>query len=101
VANKVRHPGEVIREDILPNTGLGITKAAAVLGVGRFALSALLNEQSELSLEMALRIEKAFKYPMRDLMLAQLEWSIEKTRKRRKALGVRRFTMPQIASASA
>ena len=39
---------------------LTITKAAAILGVTRTALSALINCRSALSPEMALRIEKAF-----------------------------------------
>lgn len=51
------HPASILREDVLPALGLGVTEAAAQLGVSRVALSRLLNERAALSPEMALRIE--------------------------------------------
>lgn len=57
--NKMRpiHPGEVLREDVLPALGLSVTHAAAQLGVTRAALSRVLNGRAAISPEMALRIE--------------------------------------------
>lgn len=52
------HPGEILREDILPALGLSVTEAAAALGVTRVALSRVLNGHAAISSEMALRIEK-------------------------------------------
>ena len=52
------HPGETLREDVLPALGLTITDAAAQLGVTRAALSRVLNERAAVSPEMALRIEQ-------------------------------------------
>jgi addiction module HigA family antidote len=52
------HPGEVLREDVLPHLGLTVTDAAAALGVTRPALSRVLNGQAAISTEMALRLEK-------------------------------------------
>ena len=52
------HPGETLREDVLPALGLTVTDAAAQLGVTRAALSRVLNERAAISLEMALRIEQ-------------------------------------------
>lgn len=51
------HPGEVLREDILPALGLTVTQAAAQLGVTRAALSRVLNGRAAISPEMALRLE--------------------------------------------
>jgi addiction module HigA family antidote len=51
------HPGETLREDVLPALGLTITEAAKQLGVTRAALSRVLNERAAISPEMALRLE--------------------------------------------
>ena len=51
------HPGETLREDILPALGLTVTKAAEQLNVSRPALSRVLNGHAAISPEMALRIE--------------------------------------------
>jgi len=51
------HPGETLREDVLPELGLTVTQAAEQLGVTRVALSRVLNERAGVSPEMALRIE--------------------------------------------
>ena len=52
------HPGETIRDDILPALGLTVTEAAAQLGVARPSLSRVLNGRAAISPEMALRLEK-------------------------------------------
>lgn len=51
------HPGETLREDVLPALGLTVTDAAAQLGVTRAALSRVLNARAAISPEMALRLE--------------------------------------------
>lgn len=51
------HPGETLREDILPALGLSVTQAAEQLGVTRSALSRVLNRRAAISPEMALRLE--------------------------------------------
>ncbi len=53
-----RHPGETLREDVLPALGLSVTDAAVQLGVTRAALSRVLNGQAGISPEMALRLER-------------------------------------------
>ena len=57
---KPPHPGEIIREDILPDLGLTVLQLAAHLQVARNAASRLLNEKSSVSLEMAVRLGQAF-----------------------------------------
>ena len=50
------HPGEVLREAL---SDISVTDAAKHLGVGRVALSRLLNGATGISPEMALRLSKA------------------------------------------
>lgn len=52
------HPGETLREDVLPALGLTVTEAADQLGVTRPALSRVLNGRAAVSPEMALRLEQ-------------------------------------------
>ena len=54
------HPGEFIREDILPALSMTIEDLARHLSVSRVALSELVNERRAVSLEMAQRLGKAF-----------------------------------------
>jgi len=51
------HPGETLRDDVLPALGLSVTKAAEQLNVSRAALSRVLNGRAGISPEMALRLE--------------------------------------------
>ena len=53
------HPGTHIKQSILPEE-LSVKKAAEMIGVGRPALSNLLNGRAALSPDMAMRFEKAF-----------------------------------------
>jgi antitoxin HigA-1 len=85
------HPGEIIREDVIGDLGLSVTDAARLLGVGRPALSAVLNERASLSPEMALRLEKAFGVSMDLLLKMQLQFDIAHVRKAAKAMKVRKY----------
>ena len=51
------HPGETLREDVLPALGLSVTGAAMQLRVTRAALSRVINGRAAISPEMALRLE--------------------------------------------
>ncbi|QVL48872.1 MAG: HigA family addiction module antidote protein [Thiocapsa sp.] len=51
------HPGETLRDDVLPELGLTVTEAARQLGVTRAALSRVLNGRAAISPDMALRLE--------------------------------------------
>lgn len=52
------HPGETLRDDILPALGLSVTQAADQLCVARPTLSKVLNGRAAISPEMAIRLEK-------------------------------------------
>jgi addiction module HigA family antidote len=54
------HPGGIIRRQCLEPLGLTVTEAAAGLGVTRQTLSDLLNERAGVSVDMAIRLAKAF-----------------------------------------
>jgi addiction module HigA family antidote len=85
------HPGELLKEEVLAPLGLSVTAAADILGVGRPALSAVLNGKASLSPEMALRAEKAFGISMELLLKMQLQYDIAETRKNAGRLKVARF----------
>lgn len=50
------HPGEILKEDVLPELGLSVTEAAAALGVSRVTLSRVLNGRAAISADMAIRL---------------------------------------------
>ncbi|MEQ1693965.1 MAG: HigA family addiction module antitoxin [Gemmatimonas sp.] len=54
------HPGEMLREDFLPEYGLSVTALAAAAGVSRQSMNELLRERRALTPEMALRLGKLF-----------------------------------------
>ncbi|CAJ1784617.1 HigA family addiction module antidote protein [Aeromonas veronii] len=70
---EARHPGERIKTEVFP-AKMSVTKAAELIGVGRPALSNLLNGKASLSTEMATRIEKVFGVPREDLLEMQAQY---------------------------
>jgi antitoxin HigA-1 len=84
-------PGDFIRTEIIEPSGLSVTAAAAALHVSRPALSSLLNGRSDLSGEMALRIEKAFGVKMDTLKRMQTSYDVVHTRARENEVRVRRL----------
>ena len=62
VKRKIRptHPGEMLREDFLPEYGLTVSTLARELGVSRQTVNELLRERRALSPEMAIRLGRFF-----------------------------------------
>ena len=54
------HPGRLFRNTYLTQLELSVSECAKLLGVSRQALYNFINERSSLSVEMALRIGRAF-----------------------------------------
>lgn len=54
------HPGEILREDFVPDYDLSVSGLASALGVSRQSVNELLRERRALSPEMALRLAKLF-----------------------------------------
>jgi antitoxin HigA-1 len=85
------HPGEILKDDVLAELGLSVAKAAQILGVGRPALSAVLNGRASLSPEMALRFEKAFGVSMELMLKMQMQYDIARTRKVARSIKVQKW----------
>ena len=85
------HPGDFVRTEIIEELGLTVTKAAEILGVRRATLSDLLNGNSTLSPEMALRIEKAFDVNMEMLLRMQAWYDASQMRAQSHKVSVERY----------
>jgi addiction module HigA family antidote len=60
IKRRPTHPGEILREDFLPDYGLSVTALAEAIGVSRQSVNELLRERRSLSPEMALRLARLF-----------------------------------------
>lgn len=85
------HPGDFIRAEILEELGLSVAKGARILGVGRQALSDLVNGHHRLTPEMALRIEKAFGLDMETMLRMQAWYDARRMRERAAEIDVPRY----------
>lgn len=54
------HPGEMLREDFLPDYGLTVSGLAKAIGVSRQTVNEVLRERRAVSPEMALRLSRLF-----------------------------------------
>ncbi len=54
------HPGELLREDVLPALGRPKTEIARLLGISRQTLYDILNEKQPVTPAMALRLARMF-----------------------------------------
>jgi addiction module HigA family antidote len=84
------HPGEHIKNKVLPK-GLSVKKAAELLGVGRPALSNLLNGKAALTPEMAMRVEKGFGANAQELLALQTAYDEFQSREQAKEMAVRTY----------
>jgi addiction module HigA family antidote len=84
------HPGLYIKDQVFP-AGLSVKAAAELLGVGRPALSNLLNGNAALSPEMALRLEKTFGASQQELLQMQAQFDQNQTRTRDQSIAVRAY----------
>ena len=84
------HPGTFIREHVIP-TGMSVTDAAKRLGVGRPALSNLLNGNSSLSPNMAVRLKKSFGADRQELLDIQAEFDRYNRQGEEKSIAARTY----------
>ncbi len=91
VSGLVLHPGVFVREEILDELDLSVSKAADILGVRRATLSDLTNGKAAMSPEMALRIEKAFGVSMDTLLRMQALFDSHEMRERSSSIAVERY----------
>jgi DNA oxidative demethylase len=78
----VPHPGELLRQEILPAAGLGPSEAADRLGISRQSLHSVLTERSGISANLALRFAAVFgNSPMHWLNMQSL-YELQRARER-------------------
>jgi addiction module HigA family antidote len=85
------HPGGIVRRQCLEPLGLSVTDAAEGLGVTRQALSDLVNEKSGVSVDMAIRLSKAFGSSPETWLGMQMAHDLWQARDRMRAIKVRQF----------
>ncbi len=82
---KPTHPGEVLREDVLPALEMTQAEFAKRLGVSRLSVSELLLEKRALTADMAIRIAKLTKTTPESWLRMQEAldlWELERDSKR-------------------
>src|SRR5690554_1815920 len=60
IKRKPAHPGEILREDFMPDFSLSVSALADALGVSRQSINELLRERRALSPEMAVLLSRFF-----------------------------------------
>jgi len=70
------HPGEMLREDFMPDFDLNPTSMAAALGVSRQTVNELLRERRAITPVMALRLSRLFGNSPEFWMNAQHAWDL-------------------------
>jgi addiction module HigA family antidote len=80
------HPGEIIKEDILPSVGLSVTAAAKALGVSRQMLHDILAERKPLSAVMCLKVSRLFGSSPEAWMRLQAAYDLKKAEQNKKVM---------------
>ena len=89
--NNPPHPGGIVKRQCLEPMGLTVTRAAQGLGVTRQALSELINERAGISVEMAIRLSKAFGSTPETWLGMQMAYELWHARDRVVEISVERF----------
>jgi addiction module HigA family antidote len=80
------HPGEILREDVLPEAGLSVTAAARALGVSRQMVHEILAGRRPLSAVMCLKVARLFGSTPQFWMRLQAEYELKKAAQNRKVM---------------
>jgi addiction module HigA family antidote len=80
------HPGEVIREDILPSVGMSVSGAAKGLGVSRQMLHDILAGRRLLSAIMCLKVARLFGSTPELWMRLQAAYDLKKVEQDKKVM---------------
>ncbi len=75
------HPGELVREDLLPALRITKTELARSLGISRQTLYDILNERQPVTAEMAVRFGKLFGNGSRFWISLQRAYDLEMAEK--------------------
>ena len=80
------HPGEILREDILPEVGLSVTAAAKALGVSRQMVHDILAERKPLSAVMCMKVSRLLGSTPEFWMRLQAEYDLKKAAQNKKVM---------------
>ena len=84
------HPGETLKDDILPALGLTVTQAAEELGINRVTLLRVLNGKAGVSIDLALRLESWLDGPTAESWLkGQLAYDLWQAEPHRPTVSIR------------
>lgn len=87
------HPGEVLKELYIEPLNLTITEVAAGICVTRKALSELINGKYGVSLDMAIRLAKAFSTTPESWLNLQQQYDIWVAKKKPIKCKIKKFTV--------
>lgn len=87
------HPGRLLRDEI-EDAGLSVAAAAEALGVTRQQVYKIINEESAISPEMAVRLEKAIGSTAEAWLRMQAAHDLARVRARADEIIVRRIGEP-------
>jgi len=80
------HPGEIIREDILPEVGLSVTAVAKALEVSRQMVHDILAGRKPLSAVMCLKVSRLFGSTPEFWMRLQAEYDLKRAAQNKKIM---------------
>jgi antitoxin HigA-1 len=85
------HPGEILREIVLPELNLTITAAAQALSVSRLTLFNVIHAKNGVSPDMAIRLEQVFGSTAETWLRMQLQYDLAKAMQRNAGLQLMRY----------
>jgi len=86
VIEPVRHPGEIIREDLIDAAGISVEEAAEKIGLSKVYMYQVLGGQRSISKNVAVGLSKLFdeysgkigkRYTVKDLLTMQMNYDLE------------------------
>jgi addiction module HigA family antidote len=80
------HPGEILKNDVLPSVGMSVTGAAKALGVSRQMLHDILAERKPLSAVMCLKVSRLFGGSAEVWMRLQAAYDLKKAEQNKKVM---------------
>lgn len=95
--HKPLHPGIIVKDALIDNTGLSVTEAAELLDITRTTLSRLLNGRISISPEMAVRLSKFFGTTVESWINLQAQYDAWLVQQNTKHIHVKPFAASMLA----
>lgn len=76
------HPGEILRDETLPQFKISVAAAARALHYDRATLHKVLSGKAPVTPELAVKVEKAFGVSADLLVKLQAQWDLARVRER-------------------